>query len=287
MGCDDLCDSVGIYAYGAQIAPFFSIATKNKLLIISVRRVAEYNNTRHNSINCHQPPDHQRNGGFLITKTGVEIMKANFLTAGLVVAAGLATLAPKAHAANSRACEICKTLTEHLDTTCAKAGCTPEQMYTVLETQINSWPQNVMVMGTEFMNLYGDMLIDLYLSGMEPIQICITIGVCEDDSGCTGCTNCTSDVNWAAGNTGYQFKVSRSCDCNTCIESTAYRCASGYYGTSTNGTSGCSQCPSSGGINGMSDAGSTEITSCYLPSGTTGSDSTGSWTYTDNCYYIN
>lgn len=104
---------------------------------------------------------------------------------------------------------------------------------------------------------------------------------------CVGCSNCTSDSDWSAHSTGYQKKTTRSCDCNTCNATTAYRCASGYYGTSTNGTSGCTRCPSSGGVYGTSSAGSTVITACYLPSGTTGSDSTGAFTYTNNCYYSN
>lgn len=108
---------------------------------------------------------------------------------------------------------------------------------------------------------------------------------CEED--CVGCTNCTSDSDWSAHSTGYQKKTTRSCSCNTCNATTAYRCAPGYYGTSTNGTSGCTRCPSSGGVYGTSAAGSTVITACYLPSGTTGSDSTGAFTYTTNCYYTN
>lgn len=104
---------------------------------------------------------------------------------------------------------------------------------------------------------------------------------------CNGCSNCTSDTSWGFAGTGYEKKATRSCDCNTCITSYSYRCASGYYGSSSNGTSGCSRCPSSGGIYGSSAAGSTAITSCYIPSGTSISDSSGTYTYTSNCYYSN
>ena len=110
---------------------------------------------------------------------------------------------------------------------------------------------------------------------------------------CDGtCSNCTSG-SWTAGNTGYQQRTKKTCNTSTCVcsSSTEYRCASGYYGSSSNGTSGCTRCPSSGGVYGTSAAGSTAITSCYLPSGTTVSfsDSTGSGTakYTSNCYYTN
>lgn len=94
---------------------------------------------------------------------------------------------------------------------------------------------------------------------------------------------------------------------------TTYKCASGYYGTATSASAGCTACPANatcaGGNgstfickanyyksgaacqpcpnSGKSTAGSTSITSCYLPSGTTFSDSTGSGTYSDKCYYSN
>lgn len=108
------------------------------------------------------------------------------------------------------------------------------------------------------------------------------------ESNCIGCASCSSDTSWSSAGTGYEKKVTRTCDCDTCVvTATAYRCAAGYYGSSTNGTSGCTRCPSSGGVYGTCAAGSTAITSCYLPSGTSFSDSTGSGTYTGNCYYSN
>lgn len=110
-------------------------------------------------------------------------------------------------------------------------------------------------------------------------------GLCSEN--CTGCTNCKSDANWSASGTGYQKKITRTCECNTCKATTIYRCAAGYYGSSSNGTSGCARCPSSGGVSGTSAVGSTTITLCYIPSGTTGSDSSGSYTYAGNCYYGN
>ena len=106
---------------------------------------------------------------------------------------------------------------------------------------------------------------------------CTTVvGYCE--SNCKGCSNCTSDTSWSSAGTGYEKKVTRTCNCNTCNASTSYRCAAGYYGSSSNGTSGCTRCPS----NGNSAAGSTSATGCYI---TSGSDSTGSFKYTQNCYY--
>lgn len=72
--------------------------------------------------------------------------------------------------------------------------------------------------------------------------------------------------------TNYQTK----CNVSTC----AYQCKAGYYGSNQS----CTACPSSG----TSLAGSTLISDCYLPDGTTGSDSSGNWKIEGgNCYYSN
>ena len=65
---------------------------------------------------------------------------------------------------------------------------------------------------------------------------------------------------------------------------TNFKCRQGYYKDGT----GCTRCPSSGGIYGTTEStGATSITECYLPSGSTGTDSTGTFTVTDNCYWTN
>lgn len=113
-----------------------------------------------------------------------------------------------------------------------------------------------------------------------PYEQCIAIG--GGGGGCSTCSNCDT-IDWGAYSTGYEKRTVATCNTSTCVctKTDLYRCAAGYYGTSTNGTSGCTQCPESG----QSVAGSTDITSCYLPAGTTFSDSTGSGTYTADCYY--
>ncbi len=99
---------------------------------------------------------------------------------------------------------------------------------------------------------------------------------------CEKCTlTCTSDTSWTTVRTGYEKRTVCSNGCGT----DEYRCAAGYYGTSTNGSTGCNKCPSSGGVDGQSAAGSTAITSCYIPKNTTLSDSTGKYQYTSDCYY--
>lgn len=94
------------------------------------------------------------------------------------------------------------------------------------------------------------------------------------------CVSCASDTSWSTAGTGTEKRTYRDCDpCDGCIESTSYRCIADYYGSNGN----CTPCPSSG----TSATGSTAITSCYIPSGSRFSDSTGSGTYTDKCYYKN
>ena len=145
---------------------------------------------------------------------------------------------------------------------------------------------------TQYYNTYGIFSCTSCDAGYELTQQAASVPGCSNEilfnvcrKSCDGtCSDCTTSA-WTAGNTGYQKRTYASCNTATCVctKTAQYRCAAGYYGTSSNGTSGCSRCPS----NGSSTAGATAITSCYLPSGTTGSDSTGSYTYTSNCYYSN
>ncbi len=145
---------------------------------------------------------------------------------------------------------------------------------------------------TQYYNTYGIFSCTSCDAGYELTQQAASVPGCSNEisfnvcrKSCDGtCSDCTTSA-WTAGNTGYQKRTYASCNTATCVctKRTQYQCAAGYYGTSSNGTSGCSRCPS----NGSSTAGATAITSCYLPSGTTGSDSTGSYTYTSNCYYSN
>lgn len=104
----------------------------------------------------------------------------------------------------------------------------------------------------------------------------ITYKTCSKS--CPGCSNCTSDTSWSAAGTGYQRKANRTCNCGTCNTSYQYRCAAGYYGTTYNGTSGCTRCPN----NGNSSAGTTSVTGCCISSG---ADTTGSYSYSPKCCY--
>lgn len=112
----------------------------------------------------------------------------------------------------------------------------------------------------------------------------VQYNICEEN--CTGCTGCTSDATWSAAGTGYEKKVTATCNCNTCNRTTQYRCAAGYYGRPTNGTSGCSPCDKIGG-HGTSNAGSTAKTSCYVPANSNITDTIGTYHFTSNCFYMN
>lgn len=100
-------------------------------------------------------------------------------------------------------------------------------------------------------------------------------------SRCSGCKLCDdSDEFWRNGNTGYQrayryrFVNGTTATCND-YDIDKWRCAAKYYGTSTNGVSGCTPCPTFEDV-GLTEvcnqgacpyisspAGATQITQCY------------------------
>lgn len=111
-------------------------------------------------------------------------------------------------------------------------------------------------------------------------------------------SNCAPSA-WTAKGTGYETRTNRACSTTgtsgTCNESTQYRCAAGYSGSSTNGTSGCALCPEATSIytnsarttnaRGTSAAGTTAQTGCYLAAGTY-YDASGTFSVTGtNCTY--
>ncbi len=109
---------------------------------------------------------------------------------------------------------------------------------------------------------------------------------------CVRSPGSTETSNWTrvSFNVMYQYQETKTYECDGSYTSSfAYRCASGAYGTargssySIGNLSGCSRCPSGG----TSSAGSTSITSCYIPSGTAFNETSGTGTYTQNCYYKN
>lgn len=100
-------------------------------------------------------------------------------------------------------------------------------------------------------------------------------------------TTCAS-TDWTALRAGYETRIYRWCSTTgtsgTCNSRTEYRCAKNYFGSSTNGTSGCNRCWESAGAVTKA-AGSTSPTDCYIPKDTAFSDTTGRGKYTADCYY--
>lgn len=96
------------------------------------------------------------------------------------------------------------------------------------------------------------------------------------------CPDECPNTNWT-NVSGQNYQV-RCNDSNSISPTCEYRCKIGYYGTGTS----CTVCPPYGGVYGTTTApGTTARTGCYLPTGTAFSDTTGSGTYTGNCYYSN
>lgn len=126
---------------------------------------------------------------------------------------------------------------------------------------------------------------------------CKCYGIGADCSNCNGgssggnCPNCKS-TDWAASGTdGYESRIEALCLGIKCNKFTYYRCAKGWYGKAINLTdslSGCTRCPSSGGVYGTNTAGqNTDITSCCIPANRTMTDTKGTFTFTDECCYSN
>lgn len=105
---------------------------------------------------------------------------------------------------------------------------------------------------------------------------------CPDGKFCPyRCTIDCRSTTWSSASTGYEKRTNATCDEYTgnCNKITEYRCAAGYYGSSSNGRTGCTACPSGS----TSSAGSTSRSSCCT-SASSGSDATGSWTQAACCY---
>ncbi|MDE6250533.1 MAG: hypothetical protein K2M34_02780 [Alphaproteobacteria bacterium] len=93
-------------------------------------------------------------------------------------------------------------------------------------------------------------------------------------------SNCASDTSWVkvAPNSPYESMTVRTCSeygtRGICNISAKYRCAENYYGSSTDGETGCKQCPQWSGVYadekmtvnvvGKSNAGATNITGCFV-----------------------
>ena len=191
-----------------------------------------------------------------------------------------------AYSASNQNCVLCTSLMTYVDEQCMSFGnCSDEEILRLMDDVANRLTAVLAAQARILIESYGIAMAQLYNMGQDPETVCTELGLCSSGGGtdpCPDCTNCSS-TSWSALRTGYESRIRATCNCGICDKTTQYRCAAGYYGITTNGSSGCTRCPNSG----SSVAGSTVITSCYLPSGTTGSDSSGTYTYTADCYYSN
>ena len=73
-----------------------------------------------------------------------------------------------------------------------------------------------------------------------------------------------------------------TCTCE--MGKTSYACKKNKYGSPTSATDAdaCQDCPPN---SETSSYGAKSITECYLPAGTEYTDTTGTYTYTENCYH--
>ncbi len=131
---------------------------------------------------------------------------------------------------------------------------------------------------TYYYNNYGVATCNTCDSGYDRRAATIMIPGCSNSveyytcvEQCNGCSNCTSDAAWSAHTAGYEKKVIRTCNCNTCQAATTYRCAAGYYGTPDRYVyTGCQRCPglknaAGDTVYGHSTAGENEnITDCWI-----------------------
>lgn len=78
-----------------------------------------------------------------------------------------------------------------------------------------------------------------------------------------------------------------------CKSTYSCKCEKGYYGSPLASLAGacsgtCTRCPESGGVYGTTaSSGATSRTECYIPTGTSLSDTAGTYQFTENCYYSN
>ena len=98
---------------------------------------------------------------------------------------------------------------------------------------------------------------------------------CRSDADCTdgvGTTNITGGTKTVTG----------SCnDDGECEYTTSVTCNANYYKFG----SSCRSCPSTGGVAGLSAAGSIRVTACYIPANTYIEDTVGKFKFTSDCYY--
>lgn len=132
--------------------------------------------------------------------------------------------------------------------------------------------------------------LDGYTREPSITQCSQTLYICvEDEPSCT--CDCPGDIGWTSSGNGYEVYTEYLCNQTTCAcdATYSYRCAAGYYGTAITSHTGCTSCATGTGVTGSTSivGNNSLITNCYLPANYSGSDTIGSYTYTQACYYTN
>jgi len=118
---------------------------------------------------------------------------------------------------------------------------------------------------------------------------------CSSDPACA-CSLCAKS-GYCTCDDGYYAKVTygtdncfSDCDCSgvcpsnsTCTSATSFTCNKGHFKFGST----CAPCPPTGYGVGATTAstGATSMSECYIPAGTTSSDTTGTFQFTEKCYY--
>lgn len=271
----------------------FFIATKNNKTPDPGQEGCGIYNTQHNSLDCYEPPGHQNFWWFSFTETnkGVKV-KTTIKT--LCLAAALLPISVNAATYNlsSSYYPVSDGDYRYFGTSSSSNtyyGCgdyTEESVYG--DFVALSHGETVKITGDS--NLYyccdNGSGADGYWIAFDgyssvPNESCgdyskwVSLG---DNKYCQA--TMTGTMDWCSGivDSGI-IDSSRAGECvysGTCTTMT--HCGTGYY---KNGTT-CTACSDGGTTSGYTNGGRTE---CYIPSGTTFSDDSGTGTYTGNCYW--
>ena len=119
-----------------------------------------------------------------------------------------------------------------------------------------------------------------------------------EDLGCDSVNvyTCVPKEECWAGTYGFVNVEANEFFCQSCPEGatspdgatdvTQCFCEVGYYGTISSASDTCTRCPSLNGVYGTTkSSGATSVSECYIPSGRSIRDATGSYTYSIDCYY--
>lgn len=199
-------------------------------------------------------------------------------------------LGDSAYASLSSDCDLCKALLGQVDKECMVAmNCSDEQIIAIMEDTASMLPAMMANQARILIETYGYAMSQLYNIGHDVDTVCKELALCSSGGGTEPCPDCVgcNTTDWRAASTGYQARIYEAvCNCGVCNTKVEYRCADGFYGSSTNGSSGCIQCPSLNGVYAHSYPGSTTVTSCYIAEGVYVLDDSGTYVFTpNNCYY--